>query len=28
VRVTGFADYFVKLHRAIQEDIINRTTQS
>ena len=28
VRVTGFADYFVKLHRAIQEDIINRTTHS
>ena len=27
VRVTGFADYFVKLHDAIQEDIINRTTQ-
>lgn len=28
VRVTGFADYFVKLHSAIQEDIINRTTHS
>ncbi len=28
VRVTGFADYFVKLHEAIQDDIIRRTTQS
>ena len=28
VRVTGFADYFVKLHEAMQDNIIQRTTQS
>jgi formate C-acetyltransferase len=27
VRVTGFSDYFVKLNEAIQDDIIERTTQ-
>ncbi len=27
VRVTGFSDYFVKLNEAIQDDVINRTTQ-
>ena len=27
VRVTGFSDYFVKLHEAIQDDIIARTEQ-
>ena len=27
VRVTGFSDYFVKLNEAIQDDIIDRTTQ-
>lgn len=27
VRVTGFSDYFVKLHESIQDDIIMRTTQ-
>ncbi len=27
VRVTGFADYFVKLHEAMQDNIIARTTQ-
>lgn len=27
VRVTGFSDYFVKLHEAIQDDIIERTEQ-
>ena len=27
VRVTGFSDYFVKLNAAIQDDIIDRTTQ-
>ena len=27
VRVTGFADYFVKLHEAMQDNIIDRTTQ-
>ena len=27
VRVSGFSDYFVKLNEAIQDDIIERTTQ-
>ena len=27
VRVSGFSDYFVKLNEAIQDDIIDRTTQ-
>lgn len=27
VRVSGFSDYFVKLHESIQDDIIARTTQ-
>ena len=27
VRVSGFSDYFVKLNEAIQNDIIDRTTQ-
>ena len=27
VRVTGFSDYFVKLNEALQDDIIERTTQ-
>ena len=27
VRVTGFSDYFVKLHESIQDDIIARTEQ-
>lgn len=28
VRVSGFSDYFVKLHEALQEDIIERTALS
>ncbi len=28
VRVTGFSDYFVNLTESIQDDIINRTTQT
>lgn len=28
VRVTGFSDYFVKLDEALQNDVIERTTQS
>lgn len=27
VRVSGFSDYFVKLNAALQDDIIERTTQ-
>ncbi len=27
VRVTGFSDYFVKLNKSIQDDVIERTTQ-
>jgi formate C-acetyltransferase len=27
VRVSGFSDYFVKLNKSIQDDIIERTTQ-
>ncbi|MBO5930408.1 MAG: hypothetical protein J6Q27_03830, partial [Clostridia bacterium] len=27
VRVSGFSDYFVRLNEAIQDDIIERTTQ-
>jgi len=27
VRVSGFSDYFVKLNEALQDDIIERTTQ-
>lgn len=28
VRVTGFSDYFVKLQKSVQEDIIERTTHN
>ena len=28
VRVSGFSEYFVKLNDALQEDVIERTTQT